>query len=243
MYANGVVFKNNLDVHLQDNASGTNTVMYTSVSMDVTVQTSGYAVLSNGRTSIDFDPAFTAAISSETPVVVTVTPTGNSNGVYLSEVSSKGFKVLENNDGKSSVTVSYIAIGKRAGYEHPNLPQEVIESSYTQNMARGLHNDSDTKTNGEGLYYEGGKLVVGVHPSTLPDPNKPAEATIVPKPGKPQNIGVTGQASTGASPSGKGMNSSNQNVKPEPYRKAVDDLTKPSAARGQQPVNNTPVKK
>jgi hypothetical protein len=250
MYANGVVFKNNLDVHLQDNGTNTNTVLYTSVSTDVTVQTSGFATLSGGQTSVDFDPAFTSAVSSETPVVVTVTPTGNSNGVYLSEFSRKGFKVVENNDGKSSVTVSYIAIGKRAGYEHPDLPREVIESNYTQNMTRGLHNDADTKTNGEGLYYESGKLVVGKHASTLPDPNKPAEETVIPKPvtsknqsGRNTDINGTEQASGASSPSGEVVGTGTQNMKPLPYKKAIEDLSKPSPAWGRQETKAEPLQK
>ncbi len=222
-YSNGVVFKNNLDVHLQENGTGTNTVLYTNVSTEVTLQTSGYATLSNGMASIDFDPAFAAAVSSETPVVVTVTPTGNSNGVYLSEVTGKGFKVAENNSGKSSVVVSYIAIGKRAGYEHPNLPKEVIASNYTNNLARGLHNDSDTQTNGEGLYYENGSLVVGIHPSTLPDPNKPAAETVITKPTTAPFSGVV-NAATGAG----SQNGSQQ--KTVEVKKAIEDLTKPSPA-------------
>ncbi|NVO21243.1 MAG: hypothetical protein HXX13_16190 [Bacteroidetes bacterium] len=227
MYANGVVFKNNLDVHLQDNGTGTNTVMYTSVSTDVTVQTSGYATLTDGKSSIDFDPAFTSAVSSESPVVVTVTPTGNSNGVYLAEVSKKGFRVVENNEGKSSVTVSYIAIGKRAGYEHPVLPKEVVESNYTQNMTRGLHNDADTKTNGEGLYYQGGKLIVGIDPSNNPGLNKPAEETVLPKPSAP---GTGKQVSGKVNPAnGLGMGNtppSNRSFANKP----VNDLSKPSPA-------------
>jgi hypothetical protein len=175
MFSNGDVYKNKLDVHLQDNGTGTNTVLYTNVSTDVTVQTSGVATLSNGRANIAFDPSFAASVSAEAPVIVTVTPIGNSNGVYLAEVSASGFAVVENNDGKSSVTVNYIAIGKRAGYENPNLPQELIDAGYTNKMARGLHNDADTKTDGEGLYYENGQLSVGIHPSTLPDPNKRTE--------------------------------------------------------------------
>ncbi|MBK7175529.1 MAG: hypothetical protein IPH84_20455 [Bacteroidales bacterium] len=63
MYANGVTFKNNLDVHLQENGTETNTVMYTSVSTDVTVQTSGFATVKDGLASIDFNPAFVAAVS------------------------------------------------------------------------------------------------------------------------------------------------------------------------------------
>jgi len=189
MYSNGPVYKNDIDVHLQENGTGTNTVLFTNVSTDVTIQTSGYATLSNGKVSISFDPAFAATVSKESPVVITVTPMGNSNGVYLSEVSKNGFSVVENNDGQSSVTVSFIAIGKRAGYEHPNLSQEVIDAGYTINMARGLHNDADTKTNGEGLYYANGQLVVGVHPSLMPDPNKPTEDPYKPLPGPPESKG------------------------------------------------------
>jgi hypothetical protein len=233
MYSNGIVFKNNLDVHLQENGTGNNTVLYTNVSTDVTVQTSGYATLSDGKVSIDFDPAFAAAVSTETPVVVTVSPTGSSNGVYLAEVSANGFKVAENNDGKSSVTISYIAIGKRAGYENPDLPREVISSDYNRNLARGLHNDADTQTEGEGLYYEGGNLVVGKHSSTLPDPNKPSEESVRPKPSVPAvNAQNSGNRIT---PSGAGGQKGATQILPE-VKKAIEDFSKPSPAFG-KPVS------
>jgi len=184
MYSHGIVFKDDLDVHLQDNGTGTNTALYTYVSTDVCVQTCGVATLSDGRASIVFDPAFTAGVSSELPVVVTVTPMGKSNGIYLSDVSGNGFTVVENNDGKSNVTINYIAIGRRIGYENPSLPAEVVDAAYTGKIAKGLHNDADTKTNGEGLYYENGALVVGVHPSALPDPDKASRVTAIPEPAK-----------------------------------------------------------
>jgi hypothetical protein len=175
IYAKGDVYNDKLDIHLQDNGTGTRTVLYTNTSTDVTVQTSGKAVLSGGRAMISFSPAFAAALSSDESLVITITPIGESNGVYLDQVTKSGFSVVENNGGRSNVTVNYIAIGKRAGYENPSLAQEVISADYDGKVARGLHSDADTQTNGDGLYYENGKLVVGVHPSNLPDPNKPAE--------------------------------------------------------------------
>ena len=196
-YSNGPVYKNDIDVHLQENGTAVNTVLYTNVSTDVTVQTCGYATLSNGKTNIDFSPAFLASVSKETPVVVTVTPIGSSNGVYLSEVTHKGFKVVENSNGRSNITVSYIAIGKRIGYEQPVLAQEVIDATYVKKMERGLHNDADTETDGEGLYYENGKLVVGIHPSTLPDPNRPGEETIIPKQSFPAQDAINPNSPTG----------------------------------------------
>jgi hypothetical protein len=175
LFSNGVVYKNNLDVNLQENGNGTNTPLYTNVATKVTVMTSGIATLSGGKVSIVFDQSFRQCVSTEEPVIVTVTPIGKCNGVFLADVTGTGCSVAEVNDGKSSVTVNYIAIGKRAGYEEPQLAKEVIEPGYVGKLARGLHNDNDLKTNGEGLYYENGQLVVGIHPSTLPDPNKTEE--------------------------------------------------------------------
>ena len=184
MFSHGPTYRDNIDVHLQNNGTATNTALYTFVATEVSVQTCGTATLFNGTANISFDPAFSASVSSEAPVVVTVTPMGESNGVYLADVTCSGITVVENNNGRSNVTVNYIAVGRRAGYENPDLSHEVIDASYASKIARGLHNDADKQTNGEGLYYENGALVVGVHPSTLPDPNKASRVTSIPKPTK-----------------------------------------------------------
>ena len=174
-FSNGDVYKNKLDVHLQENAGGTNDVLYTNVSADVTVMTSGTAILSGGKANVSFDPVFASAVSKNEPIVITVTPIGESNGVHLTEVSATGFSMAENNAGKSNSTVNYIAVGKRAGYENPVLAKEVIDPAYVGKLSHGLHADTDTQTDGEGLYYENGQLMVGVHPSLLPDPARQPE--------------------------------------------------------------------
>jgi hypothetical protein len=175
LFSNGITYKNDLDVHLQENGTDTKTVLYTNTSTDVTVQTSGMAMLSNGKASIEFDEAFVRSISSKEPIIIIVTPIGRCNGVFLADVTGTGFSVEETNSGRSNVTVNYIAIGKRAGYENPRHAKEVIDAGYVNKLSRGLHNDNNLQTDGEGLYYENGKLIVGIHPSTLPDPNKSIE--------------------------------------------------------------------
>lgn len=175
LYSHGVTFRDNLDVHLQDNGTETRTVLYTNTSTEVTVQTSGIAQLSNGRANIKFDEAFVNSVSEAEPIIVTVTPLGSSQGVYLTDISKSGCSIMENNAGKSNITVNFIAVGKRAGYEKPLVAGDVTDASFISKVERGLHNDNDLQTNGEGLYYEKGQLVVGRHPSTLPDPNKKIE--------------------------------------------------------------------
>jgi len=175
LYANGTVFKNDLDVHLHESDGNTMNVLYTNVSTDVTVQTSGYCTLSTGRCDVTFDQNFSKVVSEDVPIVVTVTPVGPSEGLYVSYVNKNGFSVVENNNARSNVEVAFIAIGRRTGYENPQLPAEVVSTDYTNKLSRGLHNDADTETDGEGLYYENDQLNVGQHYSTLPDPNKPPQ--------------------------------------------------------------------
>lgn len=203
LYSHGTTYKDELDVHLQLNEKGTNTALYTYVSTDVCVQTSGVATLSEGRAAVSFDPAFASIVSGGEPVIVTVTPVGSCNGVYLSEVSAIGFTVIEANSGKSSVPVNYIAIGKRAGYEKPQLAPEVVDPAYVTKVLQGLHNDNNLDTNGEGLYYENGQLVVGKHPSTISEPNRPADETIIPPNAKASPVKGTGNNDGSDGRSGK----------------------------------------
>jgi hypothetical protein len=175
LYTNGAVFKNDIDVHLQDTETPSMAVLYTNVSTDVTVQTSGFSTLSKGVSYIKFDDDFKEVASSKVPIVVTVTPTGDCNGVHVAEVTKDGFTVVENNAGKSDVTVAFIAIGRRVGHENPRLPAEVISSDYVDRLSRGLHNDAHAERDGEGLYFESGRLYVGRHPSTLTDQQRPRE--------------------------------------------------------------------
>jgi hypothetical protein len=169
-YDHGDRYVSGLDVHLQDVGEPDNAVLYTNVSTDVSVQTSGFGRLESGSRRVEFDGAFKRVISSEIPVVVTVSPLGCCNGVYISEIDDKGFTVIENNGGRSDIQFTWIAVGRRAGHENPNLPREVVAVDYNDKIYRGLHNDSDTRTDGEGLYFENGELHVGIHLSTQTPP-------------------------------------------------------------------------
>ena len=158
IYANGDMYRTGADVHLQQDNNGQSNVMYTLVSTEMTVQTYGIGQLQNGKSSISFDDAFANVVSANEPIIVTVTPIGKSEWVYLEKVDGSGFTVLENNEGKSNVQFSWIAIGKRKGFENMSLPADVIAADYNEKIHRGLSNDNDNTINGEGLYYQNGML-------------------------------------------------------------------------------------
>ena len=158
IYANGDIYRSGADVHLQKDNNGQNNVMYTLVSTEMTVQTYGIGQMQSGKSTINFDEAFANVVSSGEPIIVTITPIGQTRGVYLEQVDGNGFSVAENDNGKSSVQFSWIAIGKRAGYENMSLPADVIASDYNEKIDRGLVNDADLNAEGEGLYYQDGML-------------------------------------------------------------------------------------
>ena len=96
----------------------------------------------------------------------------------LEKVDEDVFTVLENNDGKSNVQFSWIAIGKRKGFENMSLPAEVIASDYSLKIQKGLHNDNDITTDGEGLYYQNGVLIKGQAPQTISGSNTDSNAEV-----------------------------------------------------------------
>jgi hypothetical protein len=161
IYSKGPVYSDQPAVQLQDVGEAERAVVYSSSSTDVTIITSGQGSLVNGHCSVIFDKNFRKVLSNQIPVNITVTPTGPSNGVYISTSDENGFSVTENNEGRSNVNFSYIVIGRRAGYENPQLPVEVLSSDFESTMKEGLHNDADLATYGKGLHYQDGSLKLG----------------------------------------------------------------------------------
>jgi hypothetical protein len=182
LYSKGDIYRTGLDMHLQEQ-NGNKEVLYTNVSTDVTVQTSGIAQLSAGQCEVVFDEHFRDVISDEFPVIVTVTPIGESAGLHLASMNSEGFVVQENNAGRSMVEFTYIAIGRRKGYENPQPAAEVIDENYLDKLSVGLHNDNDRQNPGLKLSYKDGQLVT--EKLNPPETFKPNTEINHPEPGIP----------------------------------------------------------
>jgi len=169
-YDHGDRFVDGLDVHLHDVRTAERMPLYTNVSTDVSVYSSGYGELAEGTSRMLFDESFAKVVSSEIPVVVTVTPMGSCNAIYISEVDEKGFTVVESNGGRSNIKFSWIAIGRRAGYENPQLPGEVLASDYDSKIEEVLTpipdpGDDTSPEHKSSLYYQNGELKVGTLPA------------------------------------------------------------------------------
>lgn len=90
------------------------------------------------------------------------------------------------------------------------------------------------------MYYENGNLKVGIHPSALPDPNKPSAESFIKKPTTPDKS--LRNSVVDVTPGGSGMQIGTQLKAPQ-VRKAIEDLSKPSAANGQHTLRPAPENK
>ncbi|MBN2541530.1 hypothetical protein JXI42_01550 [bacterium] len=157
LYVDGNSYMDGTLGFLQNNAGEDRVVGYANVSTDVTVTASGIGELSDGSSHIGFDENFKALVSHEIPVVVTVSPLGSCEGIYISGIDARGFTVIEDHGGKSNIGFTWIAIGRRAGYENPEVPYEVAASNFDGIMDRFMFNDSDKRNAAIPVWWDGNR--------------------------------------------------------------------------------------
>ncbi len=74
---------------------------------------SGSGQLQNGQATILFEDGDKSLIDTNTEMRVSITLTGEANGVYVTDKSADGFVVRELRDGSSSATFDWVVITKR----------------------------------------------------------------------------------------------------------------------------------
>ncbi|MBI2280134.1 MAG: hypothetical protein HYU68_05540 [Bacteroidetes bacterium] len=160
-YVDGKTLTNDLYVVLNGDESNERTASYASTSLSVDVNAKGTSYLKNGEAEVKFDDKYAALISAEKPIIVTVTPMGETKGVYIVSVSKEGFKIKENSNGTSNVSFSWMAIAEKAGYENPQISAEILSKEFDVNMDGVMHNDNDTETNGKAIWWNGTDVQFG----------------------------------------------------------------------------------
>jgi hypothetical protein len=160
LYTDGKTFTNDIIVQLSDNKQSTErTPTYMTTSMSVDIYCKGKAKLNDGNTNIYFDKSFADLISDKVPVIITVSPMGECNGLYVViNAALSGFEVKELNHGTSDVEFNWIAIGTKKGYEKPVIPSELLSKDYDNNMYDVMHNENDTLNSGKPIWWDGRTL-------------------------------------------------------------------------------------
>jgi len=134
LYVDGKQYTNEVITQLHENGKNNRIPTYVPTAMTADIYMRGTGKLINGKAVINFDENYTKIISETAPIIVTVTPMGQTNGIYLTETKASGFSVVENSQGKSNTTFTWIAIATKKGYEIPNNPSEILSNKYDNQM-------------------------------------------------------------------------------------------------------------
>ncbi|WP_313804335.1 hypothetical protein [Flavobacterium sp.] len=158
MYVQGNTIVNKPVVQLSEGNGGERTKTYLASSTEVDITTRGVGQMSNGEAFIAFKDAFKNNVSKNEAINVTVTPTQETNGVYVSQVTSEGFYIKENRNGNSNASFNWTAIGTRSGFENGvELSSTVLSNQFDEKMNGVMANDGGEKE-ATPIYYDGNNI-------------------------------------------------------------------------------------
>jgi hypothetical protein len=91
-----------------------------------TVEDFGEAQLTTGHAYVSIDPAFSETIDQHATYMVSITPEGDSRGLYVTSKTLQGFEVRENQGGQSTLAFSYRIVAKPYGESGQRLQRFTI---------------------------------------------------------------------------------------------------------------------
>ena len=158
---------------------------YSTSSTEASVYKKGTQQLSNGIAFIAFEENFSELLG-ETPVV-TVTPMGECNGVFIVDVSTKGFTVKELNGGNSNAQISWIAMGNRIDAGNTEVPAFITEPTFDENLENVLFNDSNKEQSGQGIWWDGKTIQMNKNYPASINPSREEKMRLMEKEKKGKN--------------------------------------------------------
>lgn len=158
LYVDGNGYTNKPLAYLISTDGASKTASYMSTSMKPEVTVNGKTSLENGKVFVAFDSAFSQIISNVDDVIITASPQGKSNGIYIDAITKDGFWVYENNDGTSNVKISWIAITKIKGEENPEVPSDLLANDFDKKMDGVMFNENNTRETAQSLWWDGSQI-------------------------------------------------------------------------------------
>ncbi|MEZ4837554.1 hypothetical protein [Flavobacterium sp.] len=158
LYVDGSSYVNKPLTYLIHSEDSQKVPAFMSTSMQPEITANGKTNLQNGKVFVSFDKNFSKLIADVEEMIITATPQGKSNGVYIDEVTKEGFWIIENNDGISNTKIAWIAITKIKGEENPKIPTDLLSNDFDKKMNNVMFNDNNTTDEPQSLWWDGTQI-------------------------------------------------------------------------------------
>ena len=138
--------------------------VFTMTSTESVIYKKGKIALHDGTAHVAFDADY-AQLLGDIPVVTT-TPMGQCNGIYIESVDKTGFTIRELNNGTSSVMIAWIAVGDRVDATK-SIATELLKQDFDSNINEVMFNENDKDNKAKAIWTEGEKINFGQLPENL----------------------------------------------------------------------------
>ncbi|RAK68329.1 hypothetical protein [Hymenobacter edaphi] len=158
LYVDGPAVTNQPLTQLAERPDGTRAATYAPSALTADVAARGRAELRDGTAFVAFPADFTALLANPQEATITVTPTGDTRGVFVERVTETGFYVRENQQGHSQAPLHWTATGLRRDAREAPLAPELLTRDFDPRMRRLMHSDADPAAPTQYLWWDGQQL-------------------------------------------------------------------------------------
>ncbi len=156
LYVDGKTYTNSPITELVNTGDENRQPAYAVTSLTTDMYAKGKGQLTNGEANIELDPAFLKMVSSDPDdLVITVTPTSSSTGLYIAKQSATGFVIKENQTSNGRVSFNWIVVATRKDNTAMQHSPEILKASFDKRMDAVMFNDNNTKDTPGNLWWDG----------------------------------------------------------------------------------------
>ncbi len=159
-YNQGKTITNEAFIVLDEKQDGSRAVSYANTSMSQDIQDKGVGKLANGTSYIAFNREYSQIIDDSKPVIVTVTPYGETNGVHIVSVDKNGFTIKENQGGTSNVSFNWIAIAEKRTKSRP-VSSELLSADFDRNLSSVMSDETKDIADRKAIWSDSGTVKFG----------------------------------------------------------------------------------
>jgi len=170
-YTQGKTITNEAFIVLDEKQDGSRSVSYANTSMSQDVQDKGMGKLVNGTSYISFNKEYSQIIDDSKPVIVTVTPYGETNGVHIVSVDKNGFTIKENQGGASNVSFNWIAIAEKRTKSRP-VSSELLSADFDTNLNGVMSDETKDDIDRKAIWSDNGTVRFGTTTPVNPTKEK-----------------------------------------------------------------------
>ncbi len=158
-YNQGKTITNESFIVLDEKQDGSRAVSYANTSMSQDIQDKGVGKLVNGTSYIAFNKEYSQIIDDSKPIIVTATPNGENNGVYIVSIDKYGFSIKENREGSSNVSFNWIAVAEKR--TKSTVSSELLSKDFDRNLDGLMSDETRDDNNKKAIWSDNGTVRFG----------------------------------------------------------------------------------